>query len=510
MKISPRRLAPGLLFVLSCAGVLFAQTAAGPAPTPAAPAALTVPPRVDPWVKAPDAEKKVFATVDDLVAKGKWKSAWDVLSAADATHTDPWFLARSIAVALDGHVDTKQHLAFTFVDLAEGTTLEIARGSAVGAGDIAFDPLALADAQAAANIAPVPALEFELSRYLSEVESLYKGSWRMPDEEIVARESEARESARTDGVYDAASLQAEAEADLDKGDGQDAEVLAVAAEGLGTPAAKLRYDHAIALLMQHRFDEGLAIIDATLAIDKDPASRSGGLTLGAQAAAMAGKEDKVETYLDTAEKEQPDSPRPYLFRHYLYASKGETDKANEAADMAIKRFGPDPQIVSTIVKSWFDAGDPSASLPFLDKGLADNASNDAAMTVFGLYKAMVIVRTATGPDSVKDVGALLDATEEHAKKGFPNNQGVLNALDSLRNTIAQMAAEQPTPDQTSPTEPAPSTVPPAGTQQQGAATTPAAPATAPAAPATAPATTAPATPAAPEAPAPAATPSTGG
>ncbi|MDA8409877.1 MAG: hypothetical protein M0001_05730 [Treponema sp.] len=549
MKSSLRRLVAGLPLALLCAGAIVAQTSTGtaaPAPTtqaqstaptqpeataptqpgaaapaqseaapsaqseaaPVAPASLVVPPRVDPWAGAPAGEKKVFAEVDDLVAQGKWKSAWAVLAAADTVNGDPWILARSIALALDGHVDTKEHLAFTFVDLAAGTTLEAARKAAVGAGEVAFDPLALADAQATAKIAPVPALDFELGRYLGEVAMLYQGSWRLPSQQIAARESEVRASARAGGVYDAESLRAEAETYLDRGDAANAEILVVAGESLGDPSPRLRYDHAIVFLMQKKYDDGLAMIDATLAVDKDPASRSNGLSLAAQAAALAGKDDKVQAYIDQAEIEQADSPRPLLFGHYLYVAKGEEDKANAMADKAIERFGANPQIISTLVKTWFDAGDPAASLPFLTRGLAAHETDDAAATVFGIYKAMVILRTAASPDDVKDVGALLDATSAHAEKAFPGRKEISNAIDQLRLGLAQMTgAPAPMPP---PTAPNPDTVAPTAPEATAPAATAPAPATvpeatapaatAPAATAPVPAATAPTAPAAPTSP----------
>lgn len=496
MKLSIRRLVASLPLAVLCAGALVAQSAANsPAPSaaPSAPAGpeqprislpeaappppLAVPSRVDPWAAAPAAEKKVFAAVDGLVAQGKWKSAWAALAAADTTNADPWILARSIALALDGHVDTKQHLAFTFVDLDAGVTLESARAAAVGAGEVAFDPVALADAQAAAKVASVPALEFELARYLGEVAGLYRGAWRLGDEEIIARESDARAAAREGGVYDAASLQAEAEAYLDKGGASDAETLVAAAEALGDPIPRLRYDHAIALLMQQRYEEGLAMIDATLAVDKDPASRGNGLSLGAQAAALAGKDELVQGYLDQAEKEEPTSPRPLLFGHYLYVAKGEEDKANAMADKTIERFGADPQLISTLVKTWFDAGDPSASLPFLTRGLAAHESDDAAATVFGIYKAMVILRTATSPADVKDVGALLDATSAHAEKAYAGRKEISDAIASLRAGLAQLTAAPPpaTPDGLPASEPQQGTeaAPGATAPTPGPASTPA-------------------------------------
>ncbi|HUX37783.1 MAG TPA: hypothetical protein VMV44_07760 [Rectinemataceae bacterium] len=414
-----------------------------PAPRPLA--TVKVPPRVDLWASAPAAVQKVLAAVDALAAKGQWKSAWDTLSSADAAGNDPWLLAKSIALALDGHADTKEHLAFTFVDLASGMTLETARTGAKGEGAVPFDPVALAEAQNAAKIAPVPALEFELGRYLGEVASLYPGAWRMPDDEILARETDARAAARAAGAYDAASLQAEAELAINRGDAPDAEVLAVAAEGLGNPIARLRYDHAIALFMQERYEDGLALIDAGLATDPDKDSRVSGLSLAAQGAALAGKDDRVEAYLSLAEKESPDSPRPYLYRHLIFVSRGDQEKANAAADLALTRFGPDPQVISSLVKTWFDSGDPAACLPFLDRGLAAYASNDAAMTIFGIYKAMIVLKTANGPGDLKDVGPLLDATEEHAKKGFPGKAEIQNAIDSLRSGLAQLSAVPPPP-----------------------------------------------------------------
>lgn len=507
MKYSPRKLLAALPIALVFAGSLFAQTAgsgagvsatpapaASPAaaptatPTPEAAAspapmppprplsAISVPPRVDLWASAPADAQKVLAAVDALAAKGQWKSAWDALSKADAAHTDPWLLAKSIALALDGHIDTKEHLAFTFIDLPSGTSLETARSGAKGEGEIPFDPIALAEAQTAAAIAPVPALEYELGRYLGQVASLYPGAWRMPDDEILARETDARDAARAGGAYDAESLQAEAELAINRGDAPDAEVLAVAAEGLGNPVARLRYDHAIALFMQERYEDGLALIDAGLATDPDKDSRVSGLSLAAQGAALAGKDDRVEAYLSLAEKESPESPRPYLYRHLIFVSRGDQEKANAAADLALTRFGPDPQVISSLVKTWFDSGDPASCLPFLDRGLAAYASNDAAMTIFGIYKAMIILRTASGPGDLKDVGPLLDATEEHAKKGFPGKAEIQNAIDSLRAGLAQLSAVPPPPPAEAPA--------PAAAPAAAPATSPAPAATATPAPAT--------------------------
>lgn len=468
MKHAIRRSLSIFAIFLFGAAALVAQAVAGPpAPEPAAPPPVTVPQRIDPWAAAPAAEKQVFAVVDGLVAQGKWKSAWNALAAADAAHGDPWFLAREIDLALSGSVDTREHLAFTFVDLDATTSLDKARSAAVGQGEIAFDPLALADAQTAAKIEAVPVLHFELGRYLGEVAERYQGAWRLSDEEIAVRESEARAAARDAGVYDAASLQAEAEYYLNIGDPKDAEILVVAAEGLGNPTPRLRYDHAIALLLMQRSEEALAIVDSALAADTDPNSRISGLSLAAQAASLAGQDDKVESYLSRAEQESPDSTRPLLFGHYLYVSRGEEDKANAVADRALKRFGPDPQLVSTLVKTWFDSADPAAALPFLDRGLDAYPTDDSAMTIFGLYKAMVLLRVATGPADLKDVGPLLDATQAHADKAFPGRQEVADAIQSMREGLAQL---------TNPPPPAPM-APPTGLQpKQDSSPAPTAPA----------------------------------
>jgi tetratricopeptide (TPR) repeat protein len=399
-----------------------------------------VPARINVWAAAPAPSKALFAKVDALIADGKWRSAWDLLAAADTERKDPWNLARSIELVLDGYIDTMGHLSFALMDLPAGTSPGQLRGAGGGQGDIDFEPATLADALAADGAPALPALEKALARYWKEVGALYQGQWAVSDDEIAQRTLAAYAAAREGGAYDAASLAAEAELLLNMNAAAEAEVLLAASAKLDPAVSRTRYSQAVALLMQERSAEALPIIEATLAEDKDPSSRLTALNLAAQASSLAGDKARASAFLDQAEKEAPDSPEPLLFRHYLAVNTGDSPAALAVANRAVERFGADPQLISTVVSTWFQGGDPVTARAFLEAGLASHADNDEAASAFGFYLAVTMIQSGASLEELAAVGPILDDTEARFKRVYPPEHQVFSVVADIRGRLAEAIA----------------------------------------------------------------------
>lgn len=405
------------------------------------PAVPAVPARVDAWAGSPASSKELFGKVDALAKEGSWKAAWELLIVADPEHLDPWILARSIDLVLDGYIDTDRHVSFTLDDLPPNLTAAQARSVAQGQGDIDFSPAAFAEAQGKSGIASVPALDKSIGRYYAEVSKLYAGKWFLPDEELVQRTLASFGKARLSGVYDLGSLQSEAEAMLNSGGAADAEALLVAAELLDPKATRVRYDHAVALLMLGRGAEALPFVDAALLDDTNPDSRISAYSIAAQAASMAGDADRAAAYLDTAEKEVPDRPEPGLFRHYLAVMKGDVESSTMAAQLLIDRFGPVPQLIASLVGTWFQAGDAATAVAFIDAGLEHYADQDEASGAFGFYKAIVLMQTAASLADLEAALPVLDAAEARFMKVYTPENAVFGIITNVRAEIAGQLAE---------------------------------------------------------------------
>ncbi|MEI6874279.1 MAG: hypothetical protein WCL50_04015 [Spirochaetota bacterium] len=405
------------------------------------PAVSAVPARIDAWAGSPASAKELFGKVDALAKEGSWKAAWDLLIVADPEHLDPWILARSIDLILDGYIDTDRHVSFTLDDLPPNLTAAQARSVAQGQGDIDFSPAAIAEAQGKNGIASVPVLDKSIGRYYAEVSKLYAGKWFLPDDELVQRTLASFGKARLSGVYDLGSLQAEAEAMLNSGGAANAEALLVAAELLDPKATRIRYDHAVALLMLGRAAEALPFVDAALLDDTNPDSRISAYSIAAQAASMAGDADRAAAYLYTAEKEVPDRPEPGLFRHYLAVMKGDVESSTEAAKILIDRFGPVPQLIASLVGTWFQAGDAATAVAFIDAGLERYADQDEASGAFGFYKAVVLMQTAASLADLQAALPVLDAAEARFMKVYTPENAVFGIITNVRAEIAGQLAE---------------------------------------------------------------------
>jgi tetratricopeptide (TPR) repeat protein len=434
------------LLVIFAIGTTAADTpqaapATGPQPAAQAAPAPALPLRIDAWAGAPAASKELFARVDALATAGTWKTAWGLLRSADPDNKDPWVLARSIELVLDGYIDTEAHLSFTLEDLPPGMKAEQFRQAETGKGDTEFAPLTLAEAQAGSGIAAVPALEKALGRYFSEVVRLYPGNWLLTDSEVTQRLLDAYSKARGAGVYDVSSLQIESEALLRMGAAPDAEVLLIGAEKLDPAAVRVRYDHAVSLLMQERALEALPIIDAALKTDDNPSSRISGFNLAAQAASIAGDAARASAYLDTSEKEAPDRPEPGLFRQYLAVSKGDSQAAHAAATALLDHFGPNPQLISSLISTWFQAGQAADAVAFLDGGLVRYADSDEGASAFGFYKAVVMMQLAGSAADLEAIGPVVDAAEARFHKIFAPDHSVFSVIANLREEIKGRLAE---------------------------------------------------------------------
>lgn len=450
-------LAISLLVALPCLSLFAQDAAASPAApdtsqtpdipqAPAAPAASQAP-AIDivvflkPYAAAPQESFVALQKAADLVARGKWKSAYESLDDFDKANADPFALAMKTSLMLQGAVRSDMHRAFGLVDLEAGQSLESLRGSQGDYEPIAFDPSALADAQASAGVPPPGILSKVLGDYFYDVLGRFSGQWALSDDEIMAKVLDNYGKAFSLEVYDRSSLLNYAEALVKSSRGDESDAVYRKAIRLGISDPEIRYDYAMAL--SYRGKKAAALVEIDKAIDYygDSPDRINAIALGARTAAELGDKEKTEAYYAIADKDYPGNPTPGILRHMISIEMGDEAAAEAAASSLVASYGSNPAVIRSLVSDWYSAGDTDSALSFLSGGIA-KGGDDMTLGNLDFYLAVLISQVSQSADDRQTALKALDDAEARFKSALGEDSQVFGVIDQIRQSL-QPQAEQP-------------------------------------------------------------------
>ncbi|HRY53284.1 MAG TPA: hypothetical protein P5133_06040 [Spirochaetia bacterium] len=376
-----------------------------------------------------------------LAIAGKWKSAYDGLAAYDPKADDPYALAMMIDLVLGGALRSDTHLSFALKDLEAGESIDGLRQTEGEYPMFAFDPAALAEAQAAAGRAVPAVLSRHLGNYFYDLRSYFAGEWRQPDEEVAAKCLELYAAAYAAGSFDLVSLGRQIELLTEQGRAAETEPLFRASIALSPADPQLRFNLAQAILAQGKKAEGMQALDEAIAAYGESPERFQAMAMAASKAAELGDLPAYERYLSALEAAMPDNPTPDLLRHMIAVERGWDAKADAIADGLAARSSS-PQIVRTLVSTWYNAGKAASARAFLDRGIASLAGEESK-AAFRFYLAVLIAQEPASEADRAAALAALDAAEAYFAKAELPEEGVLEAIAEIRAGLRSPAPEQP-------------------------------------------------------------------
>jgi tetratricopeptide (TPR) repeat protein len=332
---------------------------------------------------------------------------------------------------LRGAVRSDMHRSFGLVDLEEGQDLDTLRNSAGDYAPLEFDPPALAEAQAAKGVAAPGILSKELGDYYFDVIGRFSGQWALSDADILAKVAENYDMAYAAGVFDGPSLinQAETLVRLDRGD--DSEPIYLKAIELDPKSAKLLFSYSMSLAYRGKKAEALPEIDRAIAAYGEDPERINALALGVRTASEIGDEAKVQAYYAVVDKDYPDNPTPGILRHMIGVETGDKAAAAAAADGLVVSFGSNPNVVRTVISTWFSAGDGASAHEFLVRNIA-KGGEDMTIGTLNFYLAVLLSQGAPGEaDKAAGLAALDDAEARFKPVLGPDNE-VFGVIAEMR------------------------------------------------------------------------------
>ena len=443
-----------LSLVLSCASTPAKTAAVAPSPaaeTPVATPALVATPapaadivdELQPYAAATKACREAIAKAAALSSQGKWESAYAAIDDFDKANADPFALAMKTSLVLRGAVRSELHRTFGLTDLEEGQDLDTLRNSEGEYVPLAFDPVALADAQASKGIAAPGILSKELGDYYFEVIGRFSGQWALSDEEILAKIVENYAKAYDAGVFDGASLinHAETLVRLDRGDESDS-IYAKALE-LDPESPRLLYSYAMSLSYRGKGVEALPLVDKAIAAYGEDSALINAVALGARTAADLGDDSKVQSYFAIADGAYPDSPTPGILRHTVALENGNTAAAEAAADGLADDFGSDPNVIRTLISTWYSAGDATAARDFLQRNIT-KGGDDMKVATLEFYLAVLLSQDSPSSEDKAMALVALDEAETRFKAALGDESEVYGIIAEIR---AALQPQEPAPAQ---------------------------------------------------------------
>ncbi|MFA5851417.1 MAG: tetratricopeptide repeat protein [Spirochaetales bacterium] len=496
------RLVAFMALLFAASGLLFAQAettpaqteapAAQTAPQPATPAdataaqpaaAVTATPVALPaqnfFLDAPAADQEVIAKAEGLASQGKWLSAWKALSDYDATNANSFILAEKIRLALDGYAQTTYHLAFGFVDLAEGQDLESARAGAVEATDVVeFSPGDLAKAIEDKGEAIPPVLSMKLGDFYYTVWKDYQGQWLKDDAEILSMAVEGYDRALAYETFTAQSLDRQSEMLISLQRFDAAETVVKKGLELDPANNALTLRLADVYISMGKYTEVYPLADKVIAAAANDSEINDAYIVAIKSGLTSSDKDTLEKYLAGFEKSFPTEYMPGLVRHLVAVQLGDPAAADAAADAVTDAFPGNPDIIRSILSTWLSANDPDSGVRYLARAIA-KAPGDEAMAALYFYKALLGPEITQTDEVLNQALADLATAEGYFKKSYPEGHEVFGMIDQLRGQWtdalkASQAAQSAAPDQGSTPAEATVTAPAATTEPAATpATTPA-------------------------------------
>ncbi len=436
-RLSAFASATAVAIILSGAPALAQEAAvppvAAPAAAPAESAADTAQ-FLKPYGAASETCRAALERAAILSSQGKWKSAFQAIDDFDKGNVDPFALAMKISLVLRGAIRTDMDRSFSLADLEEGQDLETLRNSEGDYAPFAFDPPALADAQAAKGISAPGILSKELGDYYYDVIGRFSGHWSIADDEILKKAVEQYAKAYGAGVFDRVSLvnQAESLVRLDRGDESDP--LFNEAIALDPKNAKIHYSYALSLRYRGKKTEAIVEVDKAIEGYGEDSSRIDAIALGARTAAELGDGAKAEGYYALTDKFYPGSPTSGILRHMIAVQTGDKAAAAAAADGLVPRYGSNPNVVRSLVSTWFAAGDNAEARDFLDRNIA-KSTDDMTIGTLDFYLAVLLSQEGTSDENKAGALKALDAAEAHFKVALSPDNEVFGVIADIRNSL---------------------------------------------------------------------------
>jgi Tfp pilus assembly protein PilF len=426
-------LALGALLAVAMAGIAFAEDAA--------PAASSTPSTGTPelYAGASEACRSALVKASALILRGQWKSAYQVLVDFDPAGDDPYALAMRIDLVLNGAVRSDLHTAFGLVDLAEGQDLESLRNSEGAYDRLEFDPPAVAVAQASKGIAAPPVLSKELGDYYHDVLARYAGQWTIPDAEIASRAADQYGAAYSAGLFDLSSLERQADA-LDRASrGAEAEAIYHKALELEPGSARLHYNFGVSLLARGMRPESLPEFDKAIELYGTDDQKANAMALAARAATELGDDARAESYFAKVEAAYPDTPTPLVLRHMVAVECDKSAAADAAADALVPEWGSNPNVVRTLVSTWYAAGKPADARAFLERNLS-KSRDDMTIGTLDFYYAVLLVQAKSSDADRALALKALDEAEARFKVVLGDESDVYSSIAQIRSALQAPAA----------------------------------------------------------------------
>jgi tetratricopeptide (TPR) repeat protein len=423
----------------------------------AAPEASTVPlPAADiveslkPYAAATKACRDALEIAATLSSQGKWKSAYQAIDDFDKANADPFALAMKTSLVLRGAVRSEMHRAFGLADLEEGQDLDSLRKGEGDYAPIPFDPVALADAQASKGVAAPGILSRLLGDYYYDVLGRFSGQWAISDDEILAKIAENYAKAYEAGVFDGASLLNYAEALVRLNRGDDSDPIYRKAIELEPKNANILFGYAVSLSIRGKKAEALVENDKAIDAYGEDSSRINAIALGARTAIELGDDARAQAYFAIADKDYPDNPTPGILRHMIAVQTGNRAAASEAADSVVASFGSNPNVVRTLISTWYSVGAAAEARAFLQRSIAKGGEE---MTVATLNFYLAVLLSQDSPGDADKAAALtaLDEAESRFKTVLGPENEVYRAIADIR---AALQAKAPAPDESAAEAPA--------------------------------------------------------
>jgi tetratricopeptide (TPR) repeat protein len=443
-----------------------ALAAAPAAPAPAAPLPATASQAEElalfmkPFSAASKECRTALETAELFSLQGKWKSAYQAMESFDQPNADPFALAMKTSIMLRGAVRTAMHRAFALVDLEEGEDLQTLRDSEGDYEPIAFDPVALAEAQASAGVAAPGILSKEIGDYYYDVVGRFTGQWALSDGEILAKAAENYAKADSAGVFDGGSLVNEAESLVRINRGDESDALYAKAIALDPADPSPIYSYATTLVMRGKKAEALAQADKAILAYGEDSGKLNAIALGARTASEMGDHARAESYFAIAEKDYPDNPTPGILRHLVAVQTGDKAAASAAADGLLSGYGSNPNVVRTLISTWYTAGEAAEAQAFLQRGLA-KGGDDMTVATLDFYLAVLLAQGS--PDDAGRALALksLDEAEAKFKITIGPENDVYGIIAQIRESLQPAAPETAEPESAPPQGAAPGGAAPA-------------------------------------------------
>lgn len=399
---------------------------------------------------APAEEKTIVASAEDLIAQGKWLSAWNLLADATKDKANPWILAEQIRVALDGYAQTSLHVVFGFVDLKEGQDLEMVRNEeGTELQPFEFDPYRIASELEAAGEAMPPVLSMMLGKYYYTVWNEYKDQWVQDQTAVLDGAASNYERAFAYEMYTRETLQEQADVLTTLEQFKGAEKVLLKAIELDPAHMGLKLKLAETYYSMQDDERALIEADKVIAEPEDNNQLNDAYIVAIKSGLDLQDETILEKYVAGFEASFPSEFVPGLVRHLVAVRLGNAEAANTAADKVTAAFPGSPDVVRSILSTWLNANDAESGFKYLERTIAKGQGDDT-MAILYFYKALLTAEVAESADVLKGALEDLATAEQYFQKSYPEGHQVFGVIKDLQqqwnDALVQSSATEQKPE----------------------------------------------------------------